>query len=1613
MGKTGKRRLSKAKDEKKSNETGQPRTEWILENAEYFDANFDLSFDKCGLMLHRTKPRKRQLSLSPEKSDSGNGSDESDEYCDEYWFSDDETEKGNEPGLVKGENTEGEEEEKEEKTKEDVMMLVTKRRSDKSEIKKKNKAKRRKKNSGDSMAINYKEPACKKRRINERENEKEGVRILKMKKEKKEVQVEPEDKEESEDEEVDCSIPTTNSWEKLSEIGDSDPDEILLHENTTSNRVIIVGNIVIDDNSILKKTTLPSGKMNRVEFNNTVKIAKIESEDHTKVRFCGVKCLKEDDLVYATTAGAKELRLEQTRAGSSSAFDVMTTSNRTPGRVEADPNGRNIIEGETANNDREWSDNGCINERNKGCEIVRDDRSSLTEILFSDTDFTTMGRKAKPRVCTTCNAQFGDDTSLRTHMNSHKEERRVDEPGEMVDFQPGVSSTQKLEVKTGMSDATAEAIEDMDDTYFNEDEWEKSRKGREEEKEKERVKNGDEQGQSQEMFEESQDGQEHGSQEEDGAEEETEDEDEDDVTIMEDEDEDGEATLEEASPSPNLLEREKGRAKMEQDRKLREKERVEREKREKMERERLKREEALKRREQKQMEKQLAAKEERNRKEAEKLKRLKKAEDLKLKHRATASNRVVASKLTTRVSRTSISSNNSMRKSVRGTKEIRTTSEEVTSEEKEETKERKLPRIPKVKAPAPQFMVPERGSARLPAVSATYARNMINGMNERYDMKPGSPAPRVIIPSRTGQDPAFTKALKKMEKDDNERMKSIREKAEEERREREEAGPSKGGAKRGLNSSRKKTTPVVATGRVSKQQKTTDKQLLSRLDRASKLPNVATPDRSASAVTAAVAALGRLNTLSTASPKLKPKKGRPKKMESTEAIENPDQITGSQLVQELGQPTGLQFQLHEGENGQQALADETGSTVAERSEMETGGEEDQLLNDMQRIENEAMIYREKLTKSEGLATDLKAKYDDLVFRLDRAERELGEACAEKRDLKQKLEMKAELFRRVFPDIPLEAQDNFMKQVDEKLRALNLEIQQLNKLMMEKESLNKQLLQNNAETSQQLANMTKERDDHYRRANALERCIPCEVKGCNASICPRNHEVTTIKSAGKRRVNPCQWFWASFEGCAKGDDCPFSHEKPSDAVILKEYNQEIDRLKVLMAKKVVKTGGRSGEKRGARARSNSRGRNEKRDVIEVADSPSVPPQANLQQANLQRQVLPPAPFPQQVSKSLYKGKPNVGGDLGLDSDLDFEFDFDIRKTDWPMLGQKLARAVKANERSGSSIDNNRGTVDNSETSKNRGNRNRSKKRKRGKRKGAKMKKVITLPVKIINLPSNGGARGGLQEAQGGDQVPKYNNYAGATAGILGAVPSDSPAAKRKREEELNVNAITAGNMSSQGMLRDNKTDWFSVMFHGTLGESVLAGMMGSYPGNASGVHALGAAGSLNNMTNLSSAAKMKAMGREFASTNYQRDLGQLTPARPVQSTVGMDPNMGSFASQMAGTMNTFQQSQNAAQNAFQQEQELKMKQLQEQIAAMSSMIAGGNPMQAGAGLQLQQGAHHLMGTLQQAPPQATGVLGAQSPVVGQPGIQSLINQAQGHQLMQRPQPGTPRGPAGGR
>ena len=295
----------------------------------------------------------------------------------------------------------------------------------------------------------------------------------------------------------------------------------------------------------------------------------------------------------------------------------------------------------------------------------------------------------------------------------------------------------------------------------------------------------------------------------------------------------------------------------------------------------------------------------------------------------------------------------------------------------------------------------------------------------------------------------------------------------------------------------------------------------------------------------------------------------------------------------------------------------------------------------------------------------------------------------------------------------------------------------------------------------------------------------------------------------------------------------------------------------------------------------------------------------------------------------------------------------------------------------------------------------------------MKKVITLPVKIINLPSNGGARGGLQEARGGDQVPKYNNYAGATAGILGAVPSDSPAAKRKREEELNVNAITAGNMSSQGMLRDNKTDWFSVMFHGTLGESVLAGMIGSYPGNASGVHALGAAGSLNNMTNLSSAAKMKAMGREFASTNYQRDLGQLTPARPVQSTVGMDPNMGSFASQMAGTMNTFQQSQNAAQNAFQQEQEIKMKQLQEQIAAMSSMIAGGNPMQAGAGLQLQQGAHHLMGTLQQAPPQATGVLGAQSPVVGQPGIQSLINQAHGHQLMQRPQPGTPRGPAGGR
>ena len=254
------------------------------------------------------------------------------------------------------------------------------------------------------------------------------------------------------------------------------------------------------------------------------------------------------------------------------------------------------------------------------------------------------------------------------------------------------------------------------------------------------------------------------------------------------------------------------------------------------------------------------------------------------------------------------------------------------------------------------------------------------------------------------------------------------------------------------------------------------------------------------------------------------------------------------------------------------------------------------------------------------------------------------------------------------------------------------------------------------------------------------------------------------------------------------------------------------------------------------------------------------------------------------------------------------------------------------------------------------------------------------------------------------MPKYNNYASAATGILGAAPCDSPSAKRKREEEMNVNGISAGNangimaghvngisggnISSPGWLIGDEIDWFKVMFHGTIGERMLAGMVGSYQGNANGVHAMGAAGSHDAMTNLSAASKMKAMGREFASTNYQRDLGQLTPARPIQSMAETEPSMGSFASQMAGTMNSFQQSQSAAQSAFQQEQELKMKQLQEQVAAMSSMLASGNTMPAGAGQHLQQGAHHQlhlggsqpMGTLQQVP-QAVGAPGMQSPVVG--------------------------------
>ena len=1229
--------------------------------------------------------------------------------------------------------------------------------------------------------------------------------------------------------------------------------------------VLVIGEI-ITNNSILKQTdtkkrrkrlTVNEKEGEKLTFNDTVNIAKIVEDDRTEVKFFSVKCLKEDDNVYTKVAGPRELQI-----------------------TKAEEEGKkcdNMMKCDTMINTME---------KMKECKIYvrpkNDFFSEPTEI---------MARKTRQVTCEVCRAKFKDEKTLRAHMNSmspshalpeksddNKEE--IQDPGRMEEFLPGVFSTQKEpglsesgEEGKAVSETMAMAMEDLDETHFEIEEQNQDLEGDDTRNLRNRIESvvG--------LLRE--DG-------EDGLDDEDEDDDEGDdpeqgddpdETLFENSVEEEEAeddgqesmTLEEMSP--NLLERERGRARMEEERKMRdekkakeEKMRKEKELIERQEREKIKRQEALNKRAEKEKEKQIAAKEERIRKERERKERLRKVEEIRAKGKLTGG-KVIASKLNTTKKMGRSAANVST-----GETKMRKGSVEESSGDKKR----------KIVMPAPRFVDVSKGSSARepststagsrraavaatptptntprrgpPSISATYAHNMINKDQKRYDVE----TPKVVIPKQTGQDAAFAKALAKMEKEDKERIKKAREVAREEQK-----NPvGKGGAVRGLNNSRRKTTtPVVAKGRITKAQKTPNTP---KLPRAASTAATAVQSGSgrmaaaAAAVTAAVAALGNLGP-GTDSPRLKAKRGRPRKMTTVNQVSAEyQQQLGDSVLQEQGSAlSGQELGLGQGSQAASYQEDEasltggTETTVAERSEMETE-EEDHLIQNLETIENEAMANKEKLEKMEKLAASLQANNNDLTYRLDKAQGELEEVCLERRDLRQKLNAKEELFRRVFPNVPLEMQDNFLGQIDEKVRQLNFEIQHLTKALAEKDELNKQLLTNNAETNQQLVNMRDDRDSQARRAAALEKCIPCEVRGCNASICPRNHEVTT-RGTGKKRVTPCQWFWASFDGCTK-EDCTFSHTKPTgDEVLLKEYNHEIEKLKVVMAKMVVKKGlrsgekSRSGEKKGARARSSSRGRSDKKEAIEVVDSPAAPPQASLR-----NDVLPPAPFPQQVST--VEGETNEKG---------------IK------IGKKGRRRRKAKKR-------------------------------------VKMKQIVTLPIKIINTPSQ-------------RNTP---TYASAVTGGM----SNSPSAKRKRQEDGSVNNGLNGTGAAAGSVSCN-IDWMKVMFNGILGESILAGMIGNYQGNANGVSAMEAAGPLSSM---STTAKMRAMGKEFASDGYQRDLALMAPARSPQTSTpmaSMEGGLGPFASQVAGTMNSFQLSQ-----------EKKMKEVQDQLAALTSALSGGiNPM----------------------------------------------------------------------
>ena len=291
---------------------------------------------------------------------------------------------------------------------------------------------------------------------------------------------------------------------------------------------------------------------------------------------------------------------------------------------------------------------------------------------------------------------------------------------------------------------------------------------------------------------------------------------------------------------------------------------------------------------------------------------------------------------------------------------------------------------------------------------------------------------------------------------------------------------------------------------------------------------------------------------------------------------------------------GLSSQLNTSQDGQALL---------ELSELRSLNEE--ISGKLTEMTGQRDYYKGRNDHSEKELDEARKVQEQLEQAQEGLKQELYRSQSEMREVQRELLVREDLLARAMPGVPKEARLERLRdielvvrdQLDRIAHLEKMEVQYLAKQAQDKETVDS-LLATNKETASIMSVLRQDLEDQKKLAVRLEKLVPCENKNCpyTDAQCARSHVHTYGKSRSSKNngVRPCQFYWVNLDGngCTKKEDCTFSHVKPVDPELLKQYNEEIDNLKLVMYKKALKTASKSNEKK-QRPRSASRERKGKK------------------------------------------------------------------------------------------------------------------------------------------------------------------------------------------------------------------------------------------------------------------------------------------------------------------------------------------------------------------------------------------------------------------------------------